>query len=57
MNFVALSETIALWKDTAHAPEARLGGGNRPVRGVARSAWIMCAIIADIAILTELEPW
>ena len=33
-----------------------LGGGNRPLRGVARSAWIMRAIIADIAILTELKP-
>jgi hypothetical protein len=32
------------------------GGGKRPVQGLARSASTMRAIIADPAILKELEP-
>jgi hypothetical protein len=32
-------------------------GGARPLQGVARGAWSMCAIIAVIAVLMEVKPW
>jgi hypothetical protein len=28
-----------------------------PLRRVARSAWVMCALIAEITILMEVKPW
>jgi hypothetical protein len=29
----------------------------KPLRRVSLSAWIMCALIADITVLMELKPW